>query len=128
MLRHVLAASRGPARARAQRLRHGISRSLSSVPILERGDGCKALQVGETYHNFTLERVASVPEYGVDALELRHERTQAKYLHLDAKDPNNVFAVMFRTPPSDSTGVAHILEHTALCGSSASPCATRSST
>ncbi|KAE9030259.1 Presequence protease [Phytophthora rubi] len=119
MLRHVLAAS--PTRVQAQRLGRVGSRSLSSVPTLERGDGCKSLQVGETYHNFTLERVATVPEYGVDALELRHEPTQAKYLHLGAKDPNNVFAVMFRTPPSDSTGVAHILEHTALCGSKRFP-------
>ncbi|KAG1700673.1 hypothetical protein DVH05_011534 [Phytophthora capsici] len=118
MLRHVLATS---GRMPVQHLRHAGIRSLSSTPSLQRGDGCKSLKVGETYHNFTLERVATVPEYGVDALELRHGPTKAKYLHLDAKDPNNVFAIMFRTPPSDSTGVAHILEHTALCGSKRFP-------
>ncbi|KAH7463621.1 hypothetical protein PRIC2_006265 [Phytophthora ramorum] len=121
MLRHVLAASPASVRLQGQHLRRLRGHSFSSVPVLQRGDGCKALQVGETYHNFTLERVATVPEYGVDALELRHEPTQAKYVHLDAKDPNNVFAVMFRTPPSNSTGVAHILEHTTLCGSKRFP-------
>ncbi|KAI9913945.1 hypothetical protein PsorP6_004872 [Peronosclerospora sorghi] len=63
----------------------------------------------------------TVPEYGLNALELRHERTKAKYVHLDSKDTNNVFAIMFRTPPSDSTGVPHILEHTVLCGSQRFP-------
>ncbi|CAI5739620.1 unnamed protein product [Hyaloperonospora brassicae] len=115
MLRHT---SLAPAGRRIRRLRC-LS---SSIPrVSKRGQGCKSLQVGETYHNFTLERVATVPEYGVDALELRHEPTKARYLHIDAKDVNNVFAVMFRTPPSDSTGVAHILEHTALCGSKRFP-------
>uniref|UniRef100_A0AAV1TQH3 Peptidase M16C associated domain-containing protein n=1 Tax=Peronospora matthiolae TaxID=2874970 RepID=A0AAV1TQH3_9STRA len=104
-----------------QHLRCIQYRSSSITRVLTRGEGCKSLQVGESYHNFTLERVATVPEYGIDALELRHEPTKAKYLHIDAKDPNNVFAVMFRTPPSDSTGVAHILEHTVLCGSKRFP-------
>ncbi|KAG6973549.1 hypothetical protein JG688_00003476 [Phytophthora aleatoria] len=121
MLRHVPAASPASARLHARRLRYVDGHAFSSAPVLQRGDGCKSLQVGETYHNFTLERVATVPEYNVDALELRHEPTQAKYLHLDAKDPNNVFAIMFRTPPSNSTGVAHILEHTTLCGSKRFP-------
>ncbi|KAF4044563.1 Peptidase M16C associated [Phytophthora infestans] len=121
MLRHVLAESPASVQVHYQRLRYVGRRVFSSAPVLQRGDGCKSLHVGETYHNFTLERVATVPEYNVDALELRHEPTQANYLHLDAKDPNNVFAVMFRTPPSNSTGVAHILEHTALCGSKRFP-------
>ncbi|CAH0481918.1 unnamed protein product [Peronospora belbahrii] len=118
MLRHVFTSF---TRRRTQHLCTVNCRSFSSVPLLKKGDGCKSLQVGEIYHNFKLERVATVPEYGVDALELRHEHTKAKYLHLDAKDSNNVFAVMFRTPPTNSTGVAHILEHTTLCGSKRYP-------
>ncbi|RLN55183.1 hypothetical protein BBJ29_006932 [Phytophthora kernoviae] len=121
MLRRLLSVSRTPARLHGLNTRYASSRSTTTVPVLQRGDGCKSLQVGETYHNFTIERVTTVPEYGVDALELKHEPTQAKYLHLDAKDPNNVFSVMFRTPPSNSTGVAHILEHTVLCGSKRFP-------
>ncbi|KAF1331686.1 Metalloprotease family m16c, partial [Globisporangium splendens] len=93
----------------------------SQLPQLKRGEGCKALQVGDVYHNFELKRVATVPEYNIDALELEHVRTKAQYLHIDAKDSNNVFAVMFRTPPASSNGVPHILEHTVLCGSQKFP-------
>ena len=47
----------------------------------------------------------------------QHKVTGARHLHLSANDPHNAFLVAFLTVPSDSTGVAHILEHTALCGS-----------
>ena len=44
-----------------------------------------------------------------------------KHIHLDSKSAEKVFMVAFRTIPEDSTGVAHILEHTALCGSKKYP-------
>ncbi len=47
----------------------------------------------------------------------RHKQTGAMHYHLVADNPENVFLVAFRTVPTDSTGVAHMLEHTALCGS-----------
>ena len=49
--------------------------------------------------------------------EYRHRRTGAVHYHLSADNPENVFLVALRTVPVDSTGVAHILEHTVLCGS-----------
>jgi Zn-dependent M16 (insulinase) family peptidase len=49
--------------------------------------------------------------------EYRHKKTGARHLHLAADNDENVFFVALRTFPMDSTGVAHILEHTALCGS-----------
>ncbi|TCK17229.1 hypothetical protein DFR30_0450 [Thiogranum longum] len=49
--------------------------------------------------------------------EYRHRVTGAAHYHLAADIPENVFLVALRTVPMDSTGVAHILEHTALCGS-----------
>ncbi|MGD2076275.1 MAG: insulinase family protein [Gammaproteobacteria bacterium] len=49
--------------------------------------------------------------------EYRHRVTGASHYHLAADNPENVFLVAFRTVPGDSTGVAHILEHTVLCGS-----------
>jgi len=52
---------------------------------------------------------------------LRHDVTGAKYLHADCDDQNNCFNITFRTTPTDSTGVAHILEHTVLCGSEKYP-------
>ena len=49
--------------------------------------------------------------------EYVHAATGARHFHLDAKDDNNAFLVAFLTVPGDSTGIAHILEHTSLCGS-----------
>ena len=49
--------------------------------------------------------------------EYRHKKTGALHYHLNSENTENVFLVGFRTVPMDSTGVAHILEHTALCGS-----------
>ena len=43
--------------------------------------------------------------------------TGAEILFLSNQDENKCFGIAFRTPPQDSTGVAHILEHTVLCGS-----------
>ncbi|XP_055343620.1 presequence protease, mitochondrial-like [Paramacrobiotus metropolitanus] len=66
---------------------------------------------------FTVLRSQSIPELALTAVHLEHSATGAQHLHLARADRNNVFAVAFRTPPRDSTGVAHILEHTVLCGS-----------
>jgi len=49
--------------------------------------------------------------------EYEHRETGAKHYHLSSDSNENVFLVALRTVPTDSTGVAHILEHTALCGS-----------
>lgn len=54
---------------------------------------------------------------GCDSLLLRHIKTGARVALLPSEDDNKVFYVAFRTPPEDSTGVAHIIEHTVLCGS-----------
>lgn len=48
---------------------------------------------------------------------LRHKKSGARVMLLKNEDENKVFNIAFRTPPSDSTGVAHILEHSVLCGS-----------
>ncbi|MCG8518683.1 MAG: insulinase family protein [Pseudomonadales bacterium] len=53
--------------------------------------------------------------------EYRHRKTGARHLHMAADNDENVFFVALRTFPMDSTGVAHILEHTALCGSEKYP-------
>ncbi len=53
--------------------------------------------------------------------EYRHKKTGARHIHLAADDDQNAFLVAFLTVPQDSTGVAHILEHTALCGSKRYP-------
>ena len=48
---------------------------------------------------------------------LRHRKTGARVLLMKNDDDNKVFTVGFRTPPEDSTGLPHILEHSVLCGS-----------
>ena len=52
---------------------------------------------------------------------LRHKKTGARVALLSNDDENKVFFIGFRTPPTDSTGVAHILEHSVLCGSDKYP-------
>jgi Zn-dependent M16 (insulinase) family peptidase len=53
--------------------------------------------------------------------QYRHRKTGARHLHLAADNDENVFFVALRTFPMDSTGIAHVLEHTALCGSERFP-------
>jgi len=68
-------------------------------------------------HEFEKGWVREIPELRTKAEFLRHKKTGAEILSLVNDDENKVFGITFRTPPSDSTGVAHILEHAVLCGS-----------
>jgi len=54
-------------------------------------------------------------------LVFRHKKSGARLVVLSNDDDNKVFSIGFRTPPKDSTGVAHIVEHTVLCGSKEFP-------
>ena len=56
-------------------------------------------------------------DIGSESFVLRHKKSGARIALLPNKDSNKVFYIAFRTPPEDSTGVAHIIEHTVLCGS-----------
>ena len=66
-------------------------------------------------------RTAKIESLDIDVHEFRHKKTGAQHIHLAADNPENVFLVGLRTIPTDSTGVAHILEHTVLCGSERYP-------
>ena len=70
---------------------------------------------------FECLRTVHIPSLNIDMSEYRHLKTGASHFHLAADNPENVFLVALRTMPMDSTGVAHILEHTALCGSKRFP-------
>ncbi|KHD07558.1 peptidase M16 [Candidatus Thiomargarita nelsonii] len=70
---------------------------------------------------FTLIRQAPISSLNIELEEYHHVATGARHLHLSAEDNNNAFLVAFLTVPEDSTGVAHILEHTSLCGSQRYP-------
>ncbi len=68
-------------------------------------------------HGFEQIREKHIPELHTRAELYRHSKTGAELLSLINNDENKVFGITFRTPPTDSTGVAHILEHSVLCGS-----------
>ena len=58
-----------------------------------------------------------LPEYNGVARFYRHLASGCEVFHLYNNNPENLFGFCFVTPPPDSTGVSHILEHTVLCGS-----------
>lgn len=66
---------------------------------------------------YTLVQREYINELKCEAFLLEHNKTKARIFYLAADDDNKVFSVTFRTPPSDKTGVAHIMEHSVLCGS-----------
>lgn len=78
----------------------------------------KPPQVHAAFEWLRSERIESL---NLVVEEYRHRETGAAHYHLAAENPENVFLVALRTVPMDSTGVAHILEHTVLCGSERFP-------
>ena len=70
---------------------------------------------------FTLVEERSMAEVNGTARFYRHNATGAQIVSVTNDDENKVFGVTFRTPPKNSTGVAHILEHSVLCGSKKYP-------
>lgn len=79
-----------------------------------------------------IEKIQQVPAYELIRKEqlkdlnsvglvFEHKKTKARVAVISNDDNNKVFSIGFRTPPEDSTGVAHIVEHTVLCGSKEFP-------
>ncbi len=62
-----------------------------------------------------------IEDLNSESFLMRHKKTGARVALLSNDDDNKVFAIGFRTPPKNSTGVAHIIEHTVLCGSKQFP-------
>ncbi len=75
------------------------------------------LNTNATYHGFAIEKREDLPEIDGTAFIGRHEPSGARLLYLANDDNNKSFAIGFRTPPKDDSGVFHILEHSVLCGS-----------
>ncbi len=70
---------------------------------------------------FEIENQKYINLLGVNVKIYNESSFGCKHVHFESKDEEKVFMVAFRTVPEDSTGVAHILEHTALCGSKRFP-------
>ncbi len=80
-----------------------------------------SLSVGSAHAGFTVTSVEQIPEISGCAYVMRHDATGARALWLACADTNKAFAISFKTPPADNTGVFHILEHSVLCGSDRYP-------
>lgn len=72
-------------------------------------------------HGFTVQSSEPLREIDGTASVLFHEKSGAKLLYLANDDENKAFSIAFKTPPTDDTGVFHILEHSVLCGSAKFP-------
>ena len=71
----------------------------------------------EKLRNYDLIEKRELKDIASVGYLLSHKKTGARISVIENDDSNKVFAIGFRTPPTDSTGVAHILEHSVLCGS-----------
>lgn len=76
-----------------------------------------SMEVNSIIHGFKLIEEKEIKEINSIARILLHEKSGARLLSLQNDDENKVFSITFRTPPTDSTGLPHILEHCVLCGS-----------
>ena len=79
------------------------------------------LKEAVTVYGYSIKHAAELKEINSLFYLLEHTPTGTRHAHISNSDKENTFSVAFKTVPSDSTGVAHILEHTALCGSSKFP-------
>ena len=75
------------------------------------------LKTGDRIGDYEVRRTAELSVIKGFYCELEHLPTGARHVHISNADTENTFSVAFKTVPRDSTGVAHILEHTVLCGS-----------
>ena len=75
------------------------------------------MEINKIYSGFRLDRIEHIDEINGTAYEMKHEKSGARLIYIDSPDSNKVFNIAFRTTPHNSTGVAHIMEHSVLCGS-----------
>lgn len=78
-------------------------------------------QIPSHIHGFSVVSCEKLPEIDGWAWVLKHDASGARMLYLQNDDNNKAFAIGFKTPPNNNTGVFHILEHSVLCGSKRYP-------
>jgi Zn-dependent M16 (insulinase) family peptidase len=84
-------------------------------------DSNRMLEIGDAVHGYVVLRKEPLDHLDGTYYELRHQETGARHIHVATPDDNNAFVVLLPTPPKDSTGAPHILEHVALAGSERFP-------
>jgi Zn-dependent M16 (insulinase) family peptidase len=97
-------------------------RTVNSAPAPEPTAASQDIRIGQDTAGFAVEQITPLPELRAVAIRATHRVSGARFLHLySPSDTENCFAVTFPTPPSDDTGVPHILEHAVLGGSKKFP-------
>ena len=79
------------------------------------------MKINDMLHGFRVLRVRDLPDVAGTLYEMEYEKNGAKLCYLARPDENKTFSIAFKTVPTDSTGVFHILEHSVLCGSEKYP-------
>ena len=79
------------------------------------------MRPGKSIEGFEILSIDDLGEYNSQGVRFVHSKTGMDVYHVRNDDPENVFAYVFSTPPSDDTGVAHITEHSVLSGSKKFP-------
>eukprot|EP00898_Chlorokybus_atmophyticus_P006310 jgi/Chlat1/6680/Chrsp49S00479 len=108
LLRSAAAAS--PSQFNANTARKLVTQAVATSPA-------ETTPVARELHGFEEVETQFITEYNADCTLYRHKKTGAELMSVKTDDENKVFGIVFRTPPSDSTGIPHILEHSVLCGS-----------
>lgn len=75
------------------------------------------IKPGDVFSGYVVKKTNILESIDAVMIQLEHIVTGTRHIHIANSDKENTFSVIFRTVPEDSTGVAHILEHTVLCGS-----------
>lgn len=89
--------------------------------LLLAGRPMESFNENQTYHGFRLKEKRFVSEVNAECLYFIHEQSGAQLIKIAADDPNKLFNIAFNTLPGNSTGVAHIMEHSVLNGSQSFP-------
>jgi Zn-dependent M16 (insulinase) family peptidase len=92
-------------------------RNTQFIDKSKKGEYIMELEIDKIYHGFKLVEKKEIKEINSTGMLFQHEKSGARLFYLKNQDDNKVFSISFRTPPNDSTGVPHILEHSVLCGS-----------
>lgn len=79
------------------------------------------MAIEKAYKKFDLISIHKIPDCNSEGIYLRHRNTGLEVFHLLNSDEENLFAFAFRTPIKNSTGAAHIMEHSVFCGSEKFP-------
>ncbi|MCQ2749351.1 MAG: insulinase family protein [Clostridia bacterium] len=78
-------------------------------------------EMEHVYEGFVFKRSEQLKDIKCDGYLFEHEKTKAKLVYIKSPDENKVFSIGFRTPPTNNTGIPHIIEHSVLCGSKKYP-------